>query len=826
MTQADVRLAYQLMDVHNPFPVDEACAAMPLTWRLSSAVGKATSLHVSCVFVHLVVLISTALDAVQVRYGGILGKFSNLLMLQHGAPGDGKSIALWLMVQVLSYFDKVRDAVAKSKYRRDLQAFKQAAAEGGDNADAAAEPDKPVTADTIFNKGTFLGLGTQLHVQGGAAYLALHEGKSWLAHVFENGPGGGIEDLNQLMDHDLYKNHPVNNQSKFKVRNPHVCGVVLMHLEEILEQSTSEDTVAGLMRFLVAKFPVVVNKILPNLPPAEMQRWIENDPDYFNDVTYDDVVGGIANILLAAKSLFPLGRPRDGAAEPDKLVYSKITGIHTLRMAPDVLDHFKETFNASVDQVRRDLETLGGKASRLNKDKTRPLQLIAPVDVLEKVIAHLLVQSGKPVSEHADMTGEKILEALATLKAEDVCQKDYAELIPGEASLASVNCAVAMAEWFVKGYHMTMEAPTYVQRFRASRRKVSSLPDPSIEAAASLLSRAVSRLSDPAATYAAVTADLNWLSYAQRGNVSDDELSAKKFDFFVLAIMGFLHISNGKYALASYAAEEEGFLMAANRMTAWCPRVQMAELRSMCPTTGLGAAQLNEEAADAAITALHGLANGESVDVSTLTKPFRDVPAMALPPTPVATPAASLPGIPGAAGSSDAGVRAAAPGLTQASVADAMGEEEEFLPPRPKRMRLRDEQPLTPETFTNNKVLTCKILNNVLTSRSQELALFRIKDTYKHDASLGVLEKVGADILRLMDTLGLAAKSAQGKTAILLRPPEEHLHAAVRGLAAMLGLSESKKNKMQAALQTRRCNDNYDQQKFDDTVARIGDTFL
>ena len=68
-------------------------------------------------------------------------------------------------------------------------------------------------------------------------------------------------------------------------------------------------------------------------------------------------MGGIANILLAAKSMFPLGRPKDAAAKPDKFAYSKITGIHTLRMAPDVLDHFKETFNASVDQVRHDLES-------------------------------------------------------------------------------------------------------------------------------------------------------------------------------------------------------------------------------------------------------------------------------------------------------------------------------------------------------------------------------------------------------------------------------------------------------------------------------------
>ena len=128
-----------------------------------------------------------------------------------------------------------------------------------------------------------------------------------------------------------------------------------MHLEEILEQSAAENS-GWLDEVLGDEIPVVVNKILPNLPPAEMQRWIENDPNYFNEVAYDDVVGGIANILLAAKSLFPLGRPRDGAEELDKLVYSKIAGIHALRMPPDVLDHFTETFNASVDHVRQDLD--------------------------------------------------------------------------------------------------------------------------------------------------------------------------------------------------------------------------------------------------------------------------------------------------------------------------------------------------------------------------------------------------------------------------------------------------------------------------------------
>ena len=111
-------------------------------------------------------------------------------MLQHGAPGDGKSIVLWLMVQVLSYFGKARDSVAKAHYRRGLQSYKQAMATGEESSEDAVEQEKPIAAGTVFNKGTFLGSGTQLHAQGGSAYLALHEGKTRLAHVFENGPGG------------------------------------------------------------------------------------------------------------------------------------------------------------------------------------------------------------------------------------------------------------------------------------------------------------------------------------------------------------------------------------------------------------------------------------------------------------------------------------------------------------------------------------------------------------------------------------------------------------------------------------------------------------
>eukprot|EP00973_Karenia_brevis_P023199 3194804-Karenia_brevis.AAC.1 len=72
-----------------------------------------------------------------------------------------------------------------------------------------------------------------------------------------------------------------------------------MHLEEVVEQAEKDDSVAGLMRFLVAKFPAVVNKLLPpGLSDADIKQILDEDPDYFNDLCYDEVVQGMANVLL------------------------------------------------------------------------------------------------------------------------------------------------------------------------------------------------------------------------------------------------------------------------------------------------------------------------------------------------------------------------------------------------------------------------------------------------------------------------------------------------------------------------------------------------
>ena len=84
-------------------------------WKLSQALGRATSLHPSCVYTHLLVMESITLPAVQVKVGGILGRPCNIVMIQHGSPGEGKSVALWLCLQCVYDFMK--------KYARFVESF-------------------------------------------------------------------------------------------------------------------------------------------------------------------------------------------------------------------------------------------------------------------------------------------------------------------------------------------------------------------------------------------------------------------------------------------------------------------------------------------------------------------------------------------------------------------------------------------------------------------------------------------------------------------------------------------------------------------------------
>ena len=84
-----------------------------------------------------------------------------------------------------------------------------------------------------------------------------------------------------------------------------------------------------------------------------------------------------------------------------------------------VKQQFIDTFNKYVDKVRADQKVLGGESSRLNKEKTRALQFIAPLDVFEKVIAWLLQRDGHRLTDGQDteLSGEEIIRCLAHVRS-------------------------------------------------------------------------------------------------------------------------------------------------------------------------------------------------------------------------------------------------------------------------------------------------------------------------------------------------------------------------------------------------------------------------
>ena len=164
MSGKDVRQATKLLEAMCPFPAESIAKNAPCSWSFAGALARATSLHQSCVFVHLLIMLSLVLNAVQVRFGGILGKFPNIVMLQHGEPGDGKSIALWLVLQVLYYFDTIKTKHDAAKHRMDLRryeeakrAFEAAGAANDAEIEEPAPPTKPEKRDSVQNKGTFYG---------------------------------------------------------------------------------------------------------------------------------------------------------------------------------------------------------------------------------------------------------------------------------------------------------------------------------------------------------------------------------------------------------------------------------------------------------------------------------------------------------------------------------------------------------------------------------------------------------------------------------------------------------------------------------------------
>ena len=288
------------------------------------------------------------------------------------------------------------------------------------------------------------------------------------------------------------KNNPATGQSRFHVRNPHVVGAVLLHLEELVDIAKKGDSVAGMPRFLIGHFLSVCSKVAPEgLSSQEMQNLLVEDPHYFNDLSYDEVVTAATNVLLLADSVFPYHRRRDDEVVDLLPAGSRRSVASTLwSLPPCVVSSFQKDFNDMVDDYRKAKKASDGKASLLSKDKTRPLQFIPGIHVFEQGLLRLLSVAGVEANQRQSLSAEDLVRKVATINPDTFLTNFNPSSVPPEASQQSVDAAFSLSRWFQAVYQFSTNAPQKVADFRRERIFKMDIPQPSAKAFAEKLQKA------------------------------------------------------------------------------------------------------------------------------------------------------------------------------------------------------------------------------------------------------------------------------------------------------------------------------------------------
>ena len=140
---------------------------------------------------------------------------------------------------------------------------------------------------------------------------------------------------------------------------------------------------AGLQRFLLAHFRPIVNKIMPEGSPEEVEQLVRDGGDFFNKVQFDEAVQSVVNPLLVLDHLYSVGVQRSD--EVTSGLFSKLSGLHMMGWQPEAKKRYIDNFNEATDKIRVGLERISTRvdASKLSKDKTRPLQFLPTAELLE-----------------------------------------------------------------------------------------------------------------------------------------------------------------------------------------------------------------------------------------------------------------------------------------------------------------------------------------------------------------------------------------------------------------------------------------------------------
>ena len=265
------------------------------------------------------------------------------------------------------------------------------------------------------------------------------------------------------------------------------------------------------------------------------------------------------------------------------------TNLHIPTITPNfVIDRtdFTKEFNKQVDDIRKDRRSGGLNADLLNKDKTRVLQFIPPLDVFEKVVSCLL-RCSCPGQDVSQMSGESMVRAIASIDHEHFLHSFQPPSICPLAAQQSIDGAVALAAWFRRTQELSFNAPAEIAVFRSARLSlVQPVPTPTVEMAMKLMGECSLHVLDPLSFLKSALRDKNYLlKFAQDPYSTLPEVKTRLLELLLLAFVGFFAISdNGRWGAVHYAADSEDFLKAVERLQVACA----ARLSSLFRLEGLG----------------------------------------------------------------------------------------------------------------------------------------------------------------------------------------------------------------------------------------------
>ncbi|CAE7234461.1 unnamed protein product [Symbiodinium sp. CCMP2456] len=463
---------------------------------------------------------------------------------------------------------------------------------------------------------------------------------------------------------------------------------------------------------------------------------------------------------------------------------------------------FTAEFNREVDAIREDKRCGGLNADLLNKDKTRMLQFIAPLDVFEKVICFLLRRAGMGIDD-ASHAGEDMVRLIASIDTDELLQSFKPSLVCPLATQNSIDGAVALTKWFRRIQHLSFNAPAEIQKFRNARQDmVQPVPQPTMDTAVALLAECSMATFDPVAFLEASAKDkAHLLRFAQDPFSSVAEVKTRLFELLLLCFLGFIAISDsGRWSLIQYAADDEEFLKAVERLQVWMEDLSIPRLRACVPTTAGAVCLLDQKQADAFCKALKAMAYDGAAEPTTDKSPFlRQAQAMDIPLT--QPPASS-----GQCANPDL------PSSEQTSTANA--EAAEGQPP-PKK--LRGEAPLVASMFSESFIAVKAATKSHFCAQAATVEQWRVNAFFKR-----TFPQASSDLLlnvpRWWVAAGLAERDPNQKVStkvILKAPPPDMLETVADALADVFSFTKEERTSLLRIWDTRDVSTTFSKDDFD-----------